>query len=1141
MKLILLTSILGAISIIITLPSVLVEKYSTPAFPSQITNISPSQTKPMFRDETLTLGIQHVHSQLSQKLGDIRDSLGAGVCNGDINQNGLNDIIFISGTDNTRYYGKKSWWSDRPSIAIYRNNKSHFNLIAHQIDKHISAPIIGCALADFNNDNLPDLILMLTNGSLLFKNNGGFNFTLVDSFNFSNLSQWTTCASIADINSDGLLDIFFCNYIHYKKDAKTLENNTGYKNTNKTEFNAGMYPGQQNQLLLNNGNMTFTDVSKETGIAKDFDRSLSAKWLHANNDNLLDLFVVNDNDSTSKLYIQNQNNLSFTTIAHSNSAYSIKNSRHIAGENNTLNNTTLTRAVGFSPTHLVKNPNLSYIDKSWENGISRQELIALNSWGLATADLNNNGHKDIVISNGNIEPDAYSPYMPTPQINSLILESEDKYIHHTLQVSPPRSPSSSRSVLIDDINLDGYSDIVITNNNDLPQILMSQQTKKSYNWVQFSMPLSGKWANAILSVNQDNVIQTSSNTILPTFLGSQTPQHHFVLEDSTPITVNIIQQDSSSNKISITSLNKRYILASDTWQAVLKNKDNSIDINSIVDCGELCFKLIIANKSSIILKELHLNPGFLETALSLPPQKHLLNLYINALTLSNFEVFQNAISAIETLEDERVTNFLLPYLENQKTKKICAVAKLFETWFSEEEAALKTKKLAIPYLIRLLKHHDKDVISCAANALAEAEHETSEIPLIQAIDERHIESTLNIIRTLGQIRQRSTLKKLNNLLQLNNPKISIEVFIALNRIINKKRSTNRAIEKYFNSKSNSLNDKLIAYNYYHDHKYSSILDDKLINQLITKIITENNQAKIPKTLQESNAALLGFLKFSHKNKYNIDQIIVNLALKSNDKTIIKWIIKNNVKLTTDQLSAILPVLVDINISSIVREGDYNLNELIDSTKQYKSLANLRPFFTYLNSRQQQSFLDMSPKNSFMDNEIHNITLLDNCYPKAKTSVSINENDLSPILEVIKLANTNKNTQPLTETSKRINYDSLNKHRELVLECLSKLSLPIKTREKISSIFLTNHNLSKEFKYNWVFSAPHPDRFSQSILDKQFTKPDFLFIKTAISKNQFHRFSISGIRRFISTSNPTENEKVILKLLLKYLTSNLEKT
>ena len=165
----------------------------------------------------------------------------------------------------------------------------------------------ACALfADLNNDGWQDLIVVRTNGPLLFLNQGGGKFRRQpDAFQFARPPQGTfTGAAAADYDRDGWLDVYFCLYVYYQ-------------GTDQYKYPLPYYDaenGPPNFLMRNNRDGGFRDVTAEAGLDKNNTRySFCCGWSDFNRDGWPDLYVVND-FGRKNLY-HNNGDGTFTDVA----------------------------------------------------------------------------------------------------------------------------------------------------------------------------------------------------------------------------------------------------------------------------------------------------------------------------------------------------------------------------------------------------------------------------------------------------------------------------------------------------------------------------------------------------------------------------------------------------------------------------------------------------------------------------------------------------------------------------------------------------------------------------------------------------------------------------------------------------------
>jgi hypothetical protein len=215
----------------------------------------------------------------------------------------------------------------------------------------------GVAIGDINNDDLPDIYLTANMGpNKLFLNKGNFKFEdISESAGIIGDKPWSTGVAMADVNQDGYLDIYVSN-------AGNLEGNN-----------------HDNELYINNGDLTFTEKAKSYNLAK------TGFSTHAS-------FFDFDKDGDLDVYILNNSNIPVSSLGYAHQrdkrAQDWENVPHIF------------RGVGDM---LLRNDNGKYVDVSEEAGIYGS-LIGF-GLGVMITDINNDLYPDIYISNDFYERD----------------------------------------------------------------------------------------------------------------------------------------------------------------------------------------------------------------------------------------------------------------------------------------------------------------------------------------------------------------------------------------------------------------------------------------------------------------------------------------------------------------------------------------------------------------------------------------------------------------------------------------------------------------------------------------------------------------------------------------------------------------
>ena len=260
----------------------------------------------------------------------------------------------------------------------------------------------GVAIGDINNDGLPDIFFTANmDKNHLYLNKGNFKFQdITDSAGVGGNKPWDTGVVMADVNGDGYLDIYVSN-------AGNMEGNN-----------------HDNDLYINNGDLTFTER------ASDFNLSKSGFSTHAS-------FFDYDKDGDLDVYILNNSNVPVSSLGYA----ADRDKKASDWENVPKKN----RGVGHM---LLRNDKGKFVDVSEEAGIYGS-LIAF-GLGVMVCDINDDTYPDIYVSNDFYERD----YLYINQKNGTFKEEIKNWTSHLCL--------SAMGVDIADINNDGLKDIFIT-------------------------------------------------------------------------------------------------------------------------------------------------------------------------------------------------------------------------------------------------------------------------------------------------------------------------------------------------------------------------------------------------------------------------------------------------------------------------------------------------------------------------------------------------------------------------------------------------------------------------------------------------------------------------------------------------------
>jgi hypothetical protein len=444
-----------------------------------ITAESPRQL-PTFVDVTKQAGITFKHSYGDHHLDNIVEGTGGGVCIFDYNGDGWMDIYFVTGTWTQNVSSNEGRdLRGKLSNKLYRNNGDR--TFSDVTDKAAVGGngiySAGCSAPDYDNDGHVDLYVLNYGRNILYHNNGDGTFADMSKQSSLDDPRYSLSATWFDYNNDGYLDVFVANYLLYD-DGKFRD-----------FYPAAGYPGplsyspEPSALYRNNGDGTFTDVTKDVGVFK-MGRAMSATVSDFRNVGLLDIFETND--ASENNYFENTGKGNFAEnaleydIAYGENGQGVSSMGPVVGDVNRdglldIFIPNLNYCVLFIQSRL--NGQVSFSDQTAVTGLS-QVLGQYAGWGAVMFDYDNDGWPDIFTVHG----DAHHEFV---QENTLMRNKGNGKFEDVSDVSGQHFKEKyvGRGAAWADFDNDGDIDLVISNLNDRPILLRNDGGNKLNNWL----------------------------------------------------------------------------------------------------------------------------------------------------------------------------------------------------------------------------------------------------------------------------------------------------------------------------------------------------------------------------------------------------------------------------------------------------------------------------------------------------------------------------------------------------------------------------------------------------------------------------------------------------------------------------------
>jgi enediyne biosynthesis protein E4 len=485
------SSRLGFLGVLATLLSLFGLSMSLPGLllPGQ----QPASQLPQLVDITDSTGIKFEHLSSSDKKY-IVESMAGGVALIDYDRDGLPDIYFTNApTVDMALAGKKA------RGALYHNNgDGTFTDVTEKAGVGYPCFAMGAVVGDYNNDGWPDLLVTCLGGVVLYRNNGDGTFTDVTKQAGLTDVQYATGATFGDYDGDGWVDLFVSHYVDFHLDdlPKFGDSKTCQYHGLAVQCGPRGLKGAGDLLFHNNGNGTFTDVSKAAGVDDPHGYyGLGAVWSDFNEDGRLDLFVAND--STPNFLYRNDGNGHFTELAFLAGTAVSQDGSEQAGMGVALGDYLHTGRLSLFVTHfseeyatLFRNDGgMTFTDVSFHAGVATP-TIPFVGWGTSFFDFDNDGWPDLFLVNGHVYPqvDTLDVGARYREPKLLFLNQRDGTFRNISKLVGPaiQIPQVSRGAAFGDLFNDGHVDIVVENLDGKPMILREEGGNHNH-WIGFEL------------------------------------------------------------------------------------------------------------------------------------------------------------------------------------------------------------------------------------------------------------------------------------------------------------------------------------------------------------------------------------------------------------------------------------------------------------------------------------------------------------------------------------------------------------------------------------------------------------------------------------------------------------------------------
>jgi len=398
------------------------------------------------------------------------ETMVAGVGLLDYDGDGYLDIYLVNGAAIPSLQKESpAYWN-----RLFRNNHDGtFTDVTERAGVAGAGYGMGVAIGDYDNDGRPDIFLANVTGNQLFHNNGDGTFADVTvkaglaGAQFNGKKMWSVGAGWFDYNNDGLLDLFVVNYCVWEVNK---DPNCPIKSGVRGYCHPKLYTSLHDTLYRNNGDGTFTDVSKETGIAAHFGKGMSVSFADYDGDGYLDAFVAND--TTPAFLFHNLGGKKFEEVGVSAGVAYAPDGVTLSGMGSDfrdVNNDGRPDIWYTAVEHqtfplLINNGSGEFDDMTQANGL--QSTKEMSGWSNGIFDFDNDGWKDLFVVRANVLDNIseLTPNRKYPEPNSLFRNlGNGKFVEAGRTAGPDfQLEAPHRGAAFGDLFNDGHIDAVVS-------------------------------------------------------------------------------------------------------------------------------------------------------------------------------------------------------------------------------------------------------------------------------------------------------------------------------------------------------------------------------------------------------------------------------------------------------------------------------------------------------------------------------------------------------------------------------------------------------------------------------------------------------------------------------------------------------
>jgi len=479
----------------------------------------------------------------------ILEANGCGCAFLDYDNDGWMDIFLLSGT---RLEGAPPEATNR----LYKNNRDGtFTDVTDKAGLRAVGWANGVCVGDYDNDGFDDIFCTYFGQNRLYHNNGDGTFT--DATKPAGLGEdsptrWGAGCAFVDYNRDGHLDLFVSNYIRFSFEHAPIPGASSTCNWKGIPVNCGPrgLPTGRHSLYRNNGDGTFTDVTKQAGIAGATESyGMTVVTADFDEDGWPDIFVACD--STPSLLFMNNHDGTFREEGVMRGVALSDDGMEQAGMGVGIGDYDLDGHLDLFKTHFIGDTAGFYHNDGKGNfdEVTRLTKVGVEtrftSWGAGIVDLDNDGYPDVLFVTGSVYPEVERklPQYPykTPRVLFRNLGNGTFEELESQAGDGITAAHSSRGCAFGDFDNDGDMDVLIVNMNEPPTLLRNDLDPKPH-WIKVKLEGVKSNRSAIGSrvlVHYGGKTQAQAVVSQSSYYSCNDPRLHFGLGTVTSVDIEV--------------------------------------------------------------------------------------------------------------------------------------------------------------------------------------------------------------------------------------------------------------------------------------------------------------------------------------------------------------------------------------------------------------------------------------------------------------------------------------------------------------------------------------------------------------------------------------------------------------------------